>query len=163
MSTSRILHVGVLAGLAGGLAEIAWVTGYSALTGLSSATVARGVTRAFLPVLADRPDGVAVGIAIHMVLAVGLGLAVAAAFSTPTLRRIGNWPRSTLMVGTLGAVWAFNFLVVLPVLEPGFLTLLPLAVTLLSKLLFGASAAAMLRVQPARVRIRRGEALRRRS
>mgnify|MGYP001554809963 CR=1 FL=1 len=45
----------------------------------------------------------------------------------------------------LGAVWSFNFLVVLPLLDPGFLVLLPLAVTLASKLLFGVGAAAVLR------------------
>jgi hypothetical protein len=82
-----------------------------------------------------------------MLLAVGLGVAVAAAFSAPLLRRIGGWPRSTLVVATLGIVWAVNFLVVLPVLEPAFLTLLPLAVTLASKLLFGVAAAATLRVR----------------
>jgi hypothetical protein len=94
---------------------------------------------------------VGLGIALHMLLAVGLGIAVAAAFSAPVLRRIGNWPRSTLVVLTLGIVWAFNFMVVLPILEPSFLTLLPLAATLASKLLFGVAAAATFRVQRTRI------------
>lgn len=145
MKVNNVLQIGVLAGLAGGVAEVAWVAGYSVLTGASGAAVARGVTTAFFPGLADQPLAVGLGIAIHMALAVGLGLAVAAAFSVPMLRRIGNWPRSTLVVLTLGIVWAFNFLVVLPVLEPSFLTLLPLAVTLASKLLFGCGAAAAFR------------------
>lgn len=146
MKTCKVLQIGVLAGLAGGVAEVAWVAGYSALTGASGAAVARGVTTAFLPGLADRPLAVGLGIAIHMMLAVGLGIAVAAAFSVPTLRRVGDWPRSTLVVLTLGIVWAFNFLVVLPVLEPSFVTVLPLAVTLASKLLFGCGAAAAFRL-----------------
>jgi predicted neutral ceramidase superfamily lipid hydrolase len=142
---SNVCRIGVLAGLSGGVAEIAWVAGYSGLTGASGTAVARGVTTAFFPGLADQPLATGLGIAIHMALAVGLGVAVAAAFSAPMLRRIGNWPRSTLVVLTLGVVWAFNFLVVLPVLEPNFLTLLPLAVALTSKLLFGCGAAALLR------------------
>jgi hypothetical protein len=85
-----------------------------------------------------------------MLLAVGLGVAVTAAFSAPLLRRIGDWSRSTLVILTLGLVWAFNFLVVLPMLEPGFLTLLPLAATLASKLLFGVAAAATFRAQGTR-------------
>jgi predicted neutral ceramidase superfamily lipid hydrolase len=147
MSTKTVLRIGVLAGVVGGAAEVAWVSGYSAITGAPAADVARGVTAAFLPGLADQPVAVGLGIAIHMLLSMGLGLCVAAAFSAPLLRRIGEWPRSTLVVLTLGVVWAFNFLVVLPVLEPGFLTLLPLTVTLASKLLFGVGAAAAMRTE----------------
>jgi hypothetical protein len=147
MRSNNVLRVGVLAGLVGGAAEVAWVSGYSALTGAPGAAVAQGVTRAFLPALADQSIGVGLGIAIHMLLAVGLGLCVAAAFSAPLLRRIGAWPRSTLVMLTLAVVWAFNFLIVLPILEPDFLTLLPVAVTLTSKLLLGVGAAATLRSQ----------------
>jgi hypothetical protein len=147
MSTRNVLRVGVLAGFAGGLAEVAWVTGYTALSGASGTAVAQGVTTAFLPGLNGSSFAVGLGIVLHMLLAVGLGVAVTAAFSAPLLRRIGDWPRSTLVVLTLGIVWVFNFLVVLPVLEPGFLTLLPLAATLASKLLFGVAAAATFRAQ----------------
>src|ERR1700712_4615705 len=150
MSTRNIMRIGVLAGLAGGAAEVAWVAGYSALTGASGAAVARGVTTAFLPALSDSPSAVGLGIVLHMMLAVGLGVAVAAAFSAPVLQRVGEWSRSTLVVLTLGLVWAFNFLVVLPMLEPGFLTLLPLAATLASKLLFGVAAATTFRMHPTR-------------
>jgi hypothetical protein len=90
-----------------------------------------------------------IGIALHMALAVGLGIAVAAAFSTPMLRRVRAWPQSLLVVLALAAVWTCNFMVVLPQLDPGFLVLLPVAVTLTSKLLFGVSAAAVLRMQRA--------------
>jgi hypothetical protein len=147
MSTRNILRIGVLAGLAGGAAEVIWVSGYAALTGVSGAAVARGVTTAFLPGLHDSSTAVGLGIVLHMLLAVGLGVAVALAFSAPMLRRFGDRPRGTLVVLTLGIVWAFNFLIVLPVLEPGFLALLPLAATLASKLLFGVAAAATFRMQ----------------
>ena len=150
MNTRNVLRIGVLAGLAGGVAEVAWVAGYAAWTGASGAAVARGVTTAFLPGLHDSPLAVGLGIALHMLLAVGLGIAVAAAFSAPMLRRVSGWPHGTLVVLTLGLVWAFNFMVVLPVLEPSFITLLPLAATLASKLLFGVAAAATFRTQRSR-------------
>jgi hypothetical protein len=51
----------------------------------------------------------------------------------------------------LGAVWAFNFLVVLPQLNPDFVALMPPAITLASKLLF---ALAMARMLEARFEIR---------
>lgn len=147
MSVGTVMRVGVLAGIAGGAAEVAWVAGYGAVTGASSATVAAGVTGAIFPSLATASYAAPLGVALHMILAVGLGILVAAAFSAPLLRRIGNWPRNTLVVATLGLVWAFNFLVVLPILDPSFLTLLPVAVTLASKLLFGVAAATTLRSQ----------------
>ena len=147
MIARNVLRIGVLAGLAGGAAEVAWVAGYGAITGTPVAGVAEGVTTAFLPVMAGQPMAVGLGIAIHMLLAVALGVVVAAAFSTPVLSRISDFSRSTLVVLTLGLVWAFNFLVVLPILEPSFLTLLPYVVTLASKLLFGVGAAAMFRAQ----------------
>jgi hypothetical protein len=150
MNTRNVLRIGVLAGLAGGAAEVAWVAGYAALTGASGSAVARGVTTVFLPGLYDSPVAVGLGIVLHMILAVGLGVVVTAAFSAPMLRRVVGWSRSTLVVLTLGLVWAFNFIVVLPMLEPSFITLLPLAATLASKLLFGVAAAATLRMSRSR-------------
>jgi hypothetical protein len=41
-------------------------------------------------------------------------------------------------------VWAVNFLVVLPVLNPAFIVLLPDSVTLFSKMLFGTAMALVL-------------------
>ncbi len=152
MQQSGILRVGVLAGIAGGLTEIAWVGLYGALIGADASGVARGVAGAFSLALAAGSHGVASGVAIHMLLAVGLGLAVAGAFSAPVLRRIDGVSKTTLVVLTLGLVWAFNFLIVLPVIDPDFTTLLPIAVTLASKLLFGIGAAVTFRAQPIRCR-----------
>jgi hypothetical protein len=142
-----MLRLGVAAGLAGGAAEIVWVAVYGAITGAPIGAVARGVATALLPGLANLPFVAAIGVALHMVLAIGLGIAVVAAFHAPLLRRVGAWPQSALVVLALGAVWSFNFLVVLPRLDPGFLVLLPMLVTLASKLLFGVSAAVVLRTQ----------------
>jgi len=143
--TRRIVQRGVAAGLAGGAAEIAWVAAYSGITATPAAPVARGVTTALFPALGTLPAAPAIGIALHMVLAIGLGIAVATALRAPLLRMIAGWSQSLLVVAVLGAVWSFNFLVLLPTLDPAFLTLLPIGVTLASKLLFGVSAAAVLR------------------
>jgi len=150
--TDSIMRRGVAAGLAGGVAEVLWVAAYGAVTGTSVVAIARGVTAALVPGLASLPCAPVVGIALHMALAVGLGIAVATAFRAPLLRVVGPWSMSLLVVLVLGAVWSFNFLVLLPHVDPGFVTLLPMAVTLASKLLFGVSAAAVLRGgRPARV------------
>src|ERR1700761_4257767 len=115
---SRMLRMGVAAGFAGGAAEVVWVAGYGAVTGTPVGAVARGVTTALLPDLANVPFIGAIGIALHMLLAVALGIAVVAAFRAPLLRRVGAWPQSALVVLALGAVWSVNFLVVLPHLDP---------------------------------------------
>jgi len=144
---NKMFRLGVTAGLAGGAAEVLWVAVYGAITGTPVSAVARGVATALVPGLGTLPYIAALGVALHMLLAVALGIAVVAAFRAPLLRRVGVWPQSMLVVLALGAVWAFNFLVVLPHLDPTFQTLLPMVVTLASKLLFGVSAAAVLRSQ----------------
>ena len=146
--SGKTFRLGIAAGLAGGAAEVAWVALYGAVTGTPVGIVARGVTVAVFPGLIPLAHAALIGIALHMLLAIGLGIAVVAAFRTPWLRQVAPWPQTLLVVLALGAVWACNFLVVLPQLDPGFLTLLPMAVTLASKLLFGVSAAAVLRVGP---------------
>jgi hypothetical protein len=54
---------------------------------------------------------------------------------------------------SLAAVWLVNFTVVLPALNPAFVTLLPLWATLISKLLFGAAMTAVLLTSRYRRRI----------
>ncbi|HSP49207.1 MAG TPA: hypothetical protein VLN61_03290, partial [Pseudolabrys sp.] len=60
----------VIAGAAGGLAEVIWVSLYAAVTGGDAAIVARGVTTA-VGVTALLPESaVGMGVTVHMVLAV---------------------------------------------------------------------------------------------
>jgi hypothetical protein len=49
------------------------------------------------------------------------------------------------MLAALAAVWTINFFVVPPIIGTGFAHLLPYAVSLTSKLLFGAAAAEVVR------------------
>ncbi len=79
-----------------------------------------------------------------------LGLAGWLRSCQPPLRRIFGFPRSTLVVLVLSIVWAFNFLIVLPILQPNFIKIPPLAAKLASKLLLGAGGATTFRTHSGR-------------
>lgn len=135
----------VLAGLAGGLAEMLWVMLYGALTGTSSSEVARQITASVLP-FTKLAYAVPFGVGVHL----GLSLLLAAGFVFATGR---PWTRPRPATTTLASavcvlslVWAVNFLLLLPSLNPVFVQLLPYSVTLVSKLLFGLAMATVLTV-----------------
>lgn len=138
------IRIGILAGAAGGLAEVAWVSLYSVITGGSAAALARGVTTAagVTAVLPAAP--VTTGIVVHMVLAAMLGVVL-----TGLWQALAQTPRVSSLyvvaIALLASVWAMNFFVILPLVSPGFVKLLPLSVSLVSKLLFGLAAAETLR------------------
>ena len=146
-----ILRVGTLAGAIGGLAEIGWIAFYGAATGVPTEPIARGVVASLAPALATLPGSTSLGIAIHMAIAIALGLGLALAIRLLWRRDGERGSEFPLIVLTLAAIWAVNFLVVLPNINPGFVHLLPYHVTLFSKLLFGLAAAAVFRAE----RIRR--------
>jgi len=152
MTTTRRLEVirqGAFAGAAGGLAEVAWVTLYAGMTGGDPAVLARGVTTAagLSALLPASP--VALGVTVHMALAVALGVALALAWSALRGARPGLSNPYPLMLAALSGVWATNFFIVLPIVSPAFVHIVPYAVSLASKLLFGVAAAAVLRWQAA--------------
>jgi hypothetical protein len=138
IDTSQIHKAGALIGLAGGAAEVAVVCAYARMTGADAGAVAGGVAASF----GLQPE-IATGIAIHMLLAAGLGAGL-----YTLLRALPDRARSygaaPFMLASLAVVWAINFFVVLPVVNPSFIHLLPYGVTLASKLAFGAVAAGML-------------------
>jgi hypothetical protein len=149
LNRGETINYGVVAGLAGGFAEIAWVTLYTGLTGGDVAVLARGVTAAaglgaLFPALA-----VTIGVVIHMALAVGLGIALAFAWRAFPSNRAAGSSRFPFMVTALAGVWAVNFFVVLPVVSPAFIHLMPYSASLISKILFGVAAAEAFRGQDA--------------
>jgi len=81
---------------------------------------------------------------VHLVLAVLLGLPIVALWQAVG-RRFGLAAGYAAVVAALSGVWAFNFFVALPAISPAFITMLPYAVSLTSKLLFGLAAAETLR------------------
>jgi hypothetical protein len=127
----------LLAGFAGGVAEVIWVGLYSLIAPLSAVEVARQVTASVVPAAAALPLAPALGLAIHLVLSLLLGIAFGMSAWLPFARRLGAAGAMAAAVTGLVAVWAVNFFVVLPGLNPTFVALMPLEVTLLSKTLFG--------------------------
>ena len=123
------------------------MTLYAGATGADPAVLARGVTTAagVSAILPASP--VALGITVHMTLAVMLGVALAFVWSVLRAARPGLANPYPLMLTALAGVWAVNFFVVLPIVSPAFVHLVPYAVSLTSKLLFGFAAAAVLRRQ----------------
>jgi len=135
----------LLAGLVGGAAEVLWVMLYSSVTDTSGAVVAQQVTASVWPAAAAWSLAPMLGVAIHMALALAL-----AALCAPPLLRIaarhaapGVIMMTAIMVLTL--VWAVNFFLVLPVINPGFIALMPYGATLISKMLFGLAMAVVVR------------------
>jgi hypothetical protein len=139
-----IIGRGIAAGAAGGVAEIVWIFVYASATGAEAASVARGVTTATGVNLLLQGSTAAFGVAIHMILAVTLGIVLA--FSWTAVSR--RWPNRlnpyAVMPVALAAVWAINFLIVLPLADPNFVQIVPYPVSLISKLLFGVVAAVAL-------------------
>jgi hypothetical protein len=151
----KAARYGVLAGMAGGIAEIIWIALYGSLTAVDATEVARAISATAGWLAPGIPLGAAPiirGIIIHMVAAVGLGIALAIAWRSLSKRASLQINPYTFMVGALGVVWTFNFFVLLPLIGtavPGlqhtFVELLPYPVSLASKILFGLAGAAMLR------------------
>ena len=142
----EVARLGAIAGAAGGLAEIAWITLYAATTGGDAAMLARGVTTAagvtaLLPMVS-----VTLGVVVHMALAVMLGVVLAFVWRALSA---GSWAKSAnpypFTLITLASIWVINFFVVLPIVSPAFTHLVPYAVSLTSKLFFGLAAAEVLR------------------
>jgi hypothetical protein len=145
-SETETVRQGVVAGAAGGLAEIAWVALYASVTGGDAALLAKGVTsaagvRALLP-----SSPVILGIIVHMSLAAIVGILLA--FAWRELRE--QWPAVRALypaaLAALASIWALNFFVVLPIVSPTFVHLVPYTVSLTSKLLFGIAAAVALQL-----------------
>ena len=144
--TREIIRLGVLAGVAGGFAEVFWIWIYGVLSGIDAGLIARGISEAIGA--GDTVAPLALGIVIHMILAVALGVVLVIALC-PIFAHLGGIPGMyASMTLILMAVWAVNFLVVLPQISPTFVHLVPYQVSLLSKVLFGFAAAAVLGVSP---------------
>ena len=148
-SEIETVRYGFAAGAAGGVAEIAWVTLYAAVTGGDPAILARGVTSAAGASALLPGSPVILGITLHMTLAIMVGLLLAFAWREfcerwPSLRS----PYPFALVALAG-IWALNFFIVLPIVSPAFVHLVPYAISLTSKLLFGIAAAMALQWQTA--------------
>ena len=123
-------HLFILAGLAGGLAEIFWIVMYSAVTHTGGIEVSRQITTAVIPAWAEISIAPMLGVVIHLALSIVLAFFCCQIFIEPLTRRFGL---AVIMPGSmvvLAGVWLINFHVLLPVISPVFITLLPFLVTL---------------------------------
>ena len=146
-SLGATVVTGVVAGAAGGLAEVAWVALYATISGGNAAVIAQGVTTAAGVDALFPGAAVGAGVAVHMILSVALGLLLAVA-ARPVA--IGRSVR-VFSIAALFAVWCVNFFVILPLVSPAFTHLLPYAVSLTSKLLFGVAAGQVFAMQARRL------------
>ncbi|GEM_PF-1487650 len=133
--TAKVLLV---AGLAGGIAEILWVALYSQWSSLSAADVSRQVVLTVFPAAAGAGFAPLLGIAIHLALSVMLALVLGPLW-LPIARRQPPFVIA-IAAATLVVVWGINFFLVLPHVNPAFATLMPYPITFASKLLFGLAA-----------------------
>ena len=134
-------RTGLFAGLAGGVAEVILIALYAGLSGGSAADIATGITESVLPLSATAPAAILIGLVIHFGLASLLGLGIAAAVGSIAPKIAGTWAGTGSILLVLALVWTINFLVILPVVNPGFVHIVPMAVSFTSKLLFGLAAA----------------------
>ena len=142
LSKIRSLDITVLtAGMAGGMVEIFWVTMYSNLSSVSATNVAREISATLLPFTANSYYAPMLGILFHLMLSLLLAISFNAIILKPVVRQFGNRSIILCCFTTLAIVWAVNFFIVLPIINPSFISLMPYVVTLISKLLFGLAMA----------------------
>ena len=127
----------LLAGLAGGMAQMLWVGAYSSAQSASGAAVAQQVTASLWPAAGEWAFAPALGILIHLALSIALAAMAAPLLSRITLKHPGAGFIVTGAALLLVLVWMVNFFIILPMLNPAFVTLLPYSVSFASKLLFG--------------------------
>ena len=134
----------VIAGVAGGLAEILSIAFYGIFSAVDLVEVARQVSVTMIPATADATYAPALGLLIHLLLSIALAATFSYTALSPLYRRFG--PQGVFLGSllTLALVWKMNFFLVLPLINASFISVIPLFVTLISKLSFGAAMAAVL-------------------
>ncbi len=127
----------MIAGLAGGM-EVIWVSLYSSFSSVSGVEIARQVTASLFPFAADLSIAPMLGLIIHLLLSLVLVLLFITIVLKPVFVRYGKPGIMLSSLITLALVWKINFFIVLPLINPSFISLMPLLITFISKLLFGA-------------------------
>ena len=143
--SSPSFRAALAAGAAGGVAEMLWVAAYSSVSPSNGLEIAEEVTASLVPDAVHLAFAPVFGVLIHVLLSVALGVALAKLLLWRIASRYGDRMLLPAALAALAAVWGINFFLVLPALNASFVTLMPLAATLTSKLLFGAAMAWTLR------------------
>lgn len=125
------------AGLVGGLLEIVWVSFYGLVTGGPIVDVSRQVSATVFGVQGLGGFAASMGVFIHLVLSFVLSASFILFLWKPFMLHRSKLISIGSALCALTLVWAINFYVVLPLVNPSFVKLLPMGVTLISKMLFG--------------------------
>lgn len=137
----------ILVGFVAGMTEIVWVSLYSLFSHVELANIASSISQTVFFNSLNIQIAPVMGIIVHL----GLSILLALAFGFTVLPFIERQTtNSTTLIAsliTLTVVWKINFFVLLPVWNPEFISLLPLHITLVSKLLFGLTMGMMLTQQ----------------
>jgi len=146
--TPRPWSAGMIAGLAGGAAEIVWIVLYMGWTGGDPERMPEGIVASVFPIAATTKVAIPLGILLHMAIAAVLGIVIVLAINMfcPQIR--GTTHEKAFIIAVLIGVWAVNFFLILPVINPQFITLVPYGTSLISKVLFGFTAAVVLQRLP---------------
>lgn len=130
----------ISAGAAGGMAEVFWILAATSALGTDGWNVARAVGATLVPNLASSSFTPWIGVLIHFLLSIVVAMMFIQLFG----RQLRPAMLFLAALASLTVVWAISFLVLLPWINPSFVTLLPHPVTLISKLLFGLGMATVL-------------------
>ena len=127
-----------IAGFFGGLAEVVWVGLYSLTSNVQISVIGGAVTATIYPPASDIYLAPVLGLVIHMALSVLLAFGFGSLL-WPVIERKFHCKAAAMIasITTLSVVWKINFFLLLPIWNPEFISLLPLSVTLVSKILFG--------------------------
>lgn len=140
----------LLAGMCGGMAEVLWIGMYSFFSGASLITIGAAISATFWPSSANLVFAPILGLVIHLGLSLLLALVLGNVLQRMFAPRQSQIGIVVVAIAMLALVWKINFYLVLPIWNPGFIGLLPLSVTFVSKLLFGVSMGLILALAPAR-------------
>lgn len=137
----------LIAGLAGGLIEVIWISLYSLTVSTQVTEIGSAIATTVYPASTEFYLAPVLGLAIHMILSVILAF-IFGSLIWPVIERLFHHSTVAMIasITTLAIVWKINFYLVLPIWNPEFITLLPLTVTLASKVLFGLAMGAVLTI-----------------
>ncbi len=133
--------IGAVVGMAAGaiMAMVAMV--YTTITGFGFWALGSGISEAFMTTAsAESAGGIAIGLGVHMMLSAMLGVGAAYLASDVLKDRVEAglnlvWVR----LGIGAVVFAVNWFVVLPIVDPAFIEIMPYGPALVFHLIFGYS------------------------
>lgn len=126
----------LLAGVAGGVAEIIWFMLLGVLLSMNVHDVASGITASVFPAWGSLHNSEFLGIVIHLLLSVSLAAVYILTLGRWSISRFGLLGQLLVGVMSLMFVWAINYLVILPVLNPSFIEVSTYSLSLPSKAFF---------------------------